>query len=507
MLESTVVEEIGTSLVGSGSDVTPPDPTRLIAALRQIGYSLEQALSDLIDNSINAAASNILIRFICDEEKIVSVALADDGSGMAEETLRNAMRFGSDRVDDAESLGKFGMGLKLASFSHAKTLTVLTRKNGVTIGRQWTLEGIERGWECQLLESDEVEKALSWRWAGLDLDRNGTVVIWDRLDKLAVSSSGLRSTLKMIQRRLQTHVGLHFHRFLEAGRLRVLLDQQRIGAREHGIQVEIEPLNPFSYERSGHAAYPKMFEVDLKGVGSFRAEGHIWPPNSESRNYSLGHNAAARQGIYFYRNDRLIQVGGWNGLVQHDAEPHSSLARVLVDLPPSLDTSFGLNVQKSAVIVPPGFADALSEASDENGGTFEDFRHTAQKIYRNQDARAHKEFPFVPGKGVPVDIHRLTWETLFPDAENVRPVDFVWEELGENEMFEIDQSEQTILLNKRYRSALLHGAKPGRVDAPLFKTMLLLILEQDLFKERLSRVRKERLSRLSRFLVSAIDSK
>ena len=506
MLQPSVVGETATSFVASVRDVTPPDPTRLIAALRQIGYSLEQALSDLIDNSINAAASTILIRFVCDQERIVSVALVDDGSGMTERTLRNAMRFGSDRVDDAESLGKFGMGLKLASFSHAKTLTVLTRQNGVSLGRQWTLEGIERGWECQVLQPDHVSSALSRGWGGLDLGSNGTIVIWDRLDKLPVSSAGLRATLRALQRRLQTHIGLHFHRFLESGRLCVMLDQQRIGTREHGIKVEIEPLNPFGYECSGNPAYPRVFEVDLDGVGLFSAEGHIWPPNAESRNYSLGHNAAARQGIYFYRNDRLIQAGGWNGIVQHEAEPHSSLARVRVDLPPSLDASFGLNVQKSAVIVPPGFADALAAATDGIGANFEGFRHAAQKTYRNQDLRAHRELPFVPGGGVPAEIHRLAWETMFPDAEQVRPVDFVWHDLDEGEMFEIDQGAQTIRLNRRYRSALLRGAKPGRVDAPLFKTMLLLVLEQDLFKERLSKGRKERLNRVSRLLASAVSS-
>src|SRR5690606_37918266 len=143
-----------------------------------------------------------------------------------------------------------------------KTLTVLTRRNGQPLGRQWTLEGIERGWECQILEPGKVAKALTGRWGGVDLGQNGTVVIWDRLDKLTVSSSGLRSILQTIQRRLQTHIGLHCHRFIEAGKLRVLLDQQRVGTREHGLQVEIEPLNPFGYERSGHTAYPKMFKVN-----------------------------------------------------------------------------------------------------------------------------------------------------------------------------------------------------------------------------------------------------
>jgi hypothetical protein len=340
--------------------------------------------------------------------------------------------------------------------------------------------------------------------AGLDLARSGTVVIWDRLDKLTVSSAGLRATLRSLQRRLQNHIGLHFHRFLESGRLRVLLDQQRIGAREHNLRVEIEPLNPFSYERSGHPAYPKVFEVNLAGVGTFSAEGHIWPANADSPNYSLGHNAAARQGIYFYRNNRLIQAGGWNGIVQQDTEPHSSLARVRVDLPPSLDASFGLNVQKSAVIVPPGFAEAVGSATDRDATSFEDFRHAAQKVYRNKDSRAQRNLPFVPGGGVPVEMHRLAWETLFPEAEKVRPVDFIWDDLGESEMFEIDQGAQTIRLNRLYREPLLQGAKLGRVDAPLFKSMLLLILEQDLFRERLSKGRKQRLERVSRYLAAAM---
>lgn len=504
MLESLVVQSTEAALVGSDAEITPPDPSRLIDALRQIGYSLEQALSDLIDNSINANASRILIRFICDHDRILSVALADDGEGMDEKTLRNAMRFGSDRLDDAESLGKFGMGLKLSSFSHAKSLTVLTRRNGAGLARQWTLEGIKRGWECHSLRDEQVSKVLGGRWGGLELDQGGTVVIWDRLDKLPISPAGLRATLRTLQRRLQNHIGLHFHRFLESGRLRVLIDQQRVGAREHNLQVEIEPLNPFGYECSGHPAYPRVFEVNLEGVGVFQAEGHIWPANAQSPNYSLGSNAAARQGIYFYRNDRLIQAGGWNGVVQHDTEPHGSLARVRVDLPPSLDASFGLNVQKSAVIVPPGFADALGAATDGGATRFEDFRHTAQKVYRKHDSRAQRDLPFVPGGGVPVEMHRLAWETLFPDTEQVRPVDFVWEDLGESEMFEIDQAAQTIRLNRLYREPILQGAKPGRVDAPLFKSMLLLILEQDLFRERLSKGRKQRLERMSRYLAAAL---
>jgi hypothetical protein len=59
----------------------------------------------------------------------------------------------------------------------------------------------------------------------------------------------------------------------------------------------------------------------LAGVGEIPLDGHIWPPNSDQPEYQLGNRAAARQGFYFYRNNRLIQAGGWNGLLQNEAEP------------------------------------------------------------------------------------------------------------------------------------------------------------------------------------------
>src|SRR5208282_1396565 len=110
------------------------------------------------------------------------------------------------------------------------------------------------------------------------------------------------------------------------------------------VRVEVPPLNPFAYHAPGNPDYPKTFRTKIAQASTLSLEAHIWPPNSELPQYKLGNKAAARQGFYFYRNGRLIQSGGWNGLVQHDSEPHGSLARTRIDLPPELDGTFGLNV-------------------------------------------------------------------------------------------------------------------------------------------------------------------
>jgi hypothetical protein len=155
----------------------------------------------------------------------------------------------------------------------------------------------------------------------------------------------------------------------------------------------------------------------LAGVGEIPLEGHIWPPNSDQPEYRLGNRAAARQGFYFYRNHRLIQAGGWNGLVQNDAEPHGSLARVRVDLPPSFDDSFSLNVQKSSVIVPPGFVEAAFDASDCDGVSFDAYRQTAQRVYRSREAKAFIRQTPIPGTGLPDAVARqFVWRIGCPDV-------------------------------------------------------------------------------------------
>ena len=324
------------------------------------------------------------------------------------------------------------MGMKLASLSYAKVLTVLSTRGGKTAARRWSVTGIEEGWACSEINPKSAAAIAAAPWGEIALSRRGTLVLWDEIDRLPAGSKGIRELLRQLQRRLQIHLGMTFHRFLEGvvknRRLRIVLDLQFDGAHEHPHQVEIAALNPFAYPKSGHPDYPKTFKLRLDNNHSIKPEACIWPPNSQDECYKLGSRAASAQGFYFYRNDQLIQAGGWNGLVQNNSEPHSSLARVRVDLPEALDSLFGLNVQKSAVIVPPTFLPALSAARASDGVGFEDFRRAAQAVYRANDVRAERELPPIPGSGLPKSVRRLLSKKLHANGSG-RPVDFAWANL------------------------------------------------------------------------------
>ena len=380
---------------------------------------------------------------------------------------------------------------------------MVTRRKSGASARRWTVRGIEQGWECEVLASDGAGTQLDAPWGSLDLASSGTLVLWDDIDKLATSSSGLRSTVRTLATRLQTHLGLCFHRFIEDRTLAISLDQQTEGQPERTIRVDVAPLNPFAYPVSGNSDYPKIFRTKIGQAGRLNLSAHIWPPNSELPQYKLGNKAAARQGFYFYRNGRLIQSGGWNGLVQHDSEPHSSLARVSIDLPPELDSAFGLNVQKSAVIAPPGFDLAVALARSDDGATFDAYRRAAQHVYRRQDSRASKSLPLIPRKGLPKALCKSAEALLAPARRRARHVGFEWKELPKGELFQLDRDRRTIYLNRAYRKHLLAGRSQSNVDVPLFKMMLFLLTANDFDSNRVSSQQKYRLELANELLAQA----
>lgn len=483
----------------------PPNAKRLVGALRQIGYSFEQAISDLIDNSINAKADNVLVRIITSGNEIVSVVIADDGFGMSPEKLVDAMKFGSDEEAAAKSLGKYGMGLKLASLSHAQSVSVITKGTGKgkECARRWTIEGIKKGWVCDVIKDDDAEKYYKSRRLPFSISKSGTLVVWNDIDKLPTSEKGLEDTLKKLRSKLKNHLGLCFHRFLEDGRLKIIIDVQVVDEEYNNIKDIVEPLNPFAYQISGHVEYPKKFKANIDGVGQLTLDAHIWPANSDSKNYKLGGKTSSRQGFYFYRNDRLIQVGGWNGVVQDENEPHGSLARVRIDLPSKYDGQFGLNVQKSAVIVPPTFYAGIKSAESNDRDTFSKFRKKADTIYRKKDKGAKKLLPPIIGSGVPNSISKLAKKAFLEEGEKSKHVDFIWQHFETGDIFAIEPVKGHIYLNKAYRKSLLRGLNGSKTDIPLIKTLIFFLTKDDFNKSRISAKRREEISMMNKVLVAA----
>lgn len=490
-------------LPSDGTEKVPADPARIFGGLRSIGYKFEQAIADLVDNSINAEASSVLIRIMTDGEKFSAIAIVDNGKGMDDGAIKEAMRFGSKDEYNDGSLGKYGMGLKLASMSHAKVLTVVSRRNGRGVGRRWTPEGIANDWTVDVLTPLAATTVLDEPWQGLDLRQSGTVVMWKEIDRLQVSSKGIKATIRNLHYRLKNHLGMIFHRFIEDGSLKILIDHRDIFEPERDNFLLVEALNPFKFSGWPSPDYPRNFVASIEGIGDLQMKAFVCPPNSKAPEYKLAGNAAARQGFYFYRNNRLIQAGGWNSLVESEAEPHGSLARVSIDLPTKMDSDFGLSVQKAAVITPPSFIPAVVESSSAQGVTFEDFRRTADEIYRKTDDRAVHHAPMIPSGEIPPALSDLS-KRWFKDAHSkFRPVKISWKKLKGPELFEIDIRKDAIHLNERYRKTILGVRRRSSTDLPLLKTALFFMLRGYFLTTRISKKDKDYLAAMEEILREA----
>jgi len=167
----------------------PPNFSKLDVALRSIGYSFEVAVADIVDNAIDAEAKHILIRFVIRRDTPLDVVIYDDGHGMTEATLREAMRFGSDVSEQIDRLGKFGLGLKLASLSQARELRVYSLKSDRLSGRGWLEEGITRGFTSSIFDEEESKRGLQQVGLDKNLRKQGTAVLWSRLYRVGLEIS------------------------------------------------------------------------------------------------------------------------------------------------------------------------------------------------------------------------------------------------------------------------------------------------------------------------------
>ncbi|MEO0040827.1 MAG: hypothetical protein RL329_275 [Bacteroidota bacterium] len=93
-----------------------PSPSIMIENLRSIGYRLETAIADIVDNSITAQAKSIDVQFNWSpEEDASTIYFVDDGIGMTHQAIGEAMRLGTQTQTEprhSSDLGRFGLGKK-----------------------------------------------------------------------------------------------------------------------------------------------------------------------------------------------------------------------------------------------------------------------------------------------------------------------------------------------------------------------------------------------------------
>jgi hypothetical protein len=345
----------------------------MLEALRGLGYSTAAALADIIDNSVSAGATEVCVDFAWASASS-RVTVLDDGCGMDDAELESAMRLGDKSPLDARAprdLGRFGMGLKTASFSQCRRLTVVSAKNGSQACLRWDLDALaanpDGGWLLFEGPAPGSEPFL----APLADRKSGTLVLWEVLDRI-VTAGYTADNFNDLMDRVERHLAMVFHRLLEGAhaRFRLLLNGRPVA-----------PWDPFM---TGHSGKPWNSPIARTNtdVGPIEVECHVLPHKDKltPREYEDGGGPdgwTAQQGFYVYRNERLLLAGGWLGLGGGRAwnrEEAHRLARIRLDIPNTADAAWKIDIRKSMARPPVSLRPWLTRLA-------EDTRERARKVF------------------------------------------------------------------------------------------------------------------------------
>ncbi|VVB63958.1 DNA mismatch repair protein MutL [uncultured archaeon] len=355
----------------------PPNADTMVASIRAIGYNLPMAIADIIDNSIYARAKNIWIDYDWAGGD-PWIRVKDDGRGMTDDELREAMRLcgkGPDETRDPEDLGRFGLGLKTASFSQCRLLTVSTKvKGGTTSTRCWDLDVIEKTkkWQLRLLPPENAEPMLE----NLDHMENGTVVLWQQLDRVVDKHDDIKDAETVFNTKfidVAKHIEMVFHRYMS-------------GPTKLNISIGRTPLKPWDPYLTSNQ-FTQELSTEKYEDGSIIIIPYVLPHVSKRTATETTTGAGpkgwnAQQGFYIYRNRRMIVSGGYLDFALKPEE-HYKLGRIMVDLKNDMDTEWRIDVRKAVAIPPDRLRSQLEKVAKAT-------REEAVKIYRARIGRPRK---------------------------------------------------------------------------------------------------------------------
>ncbi len=332
-----------------------PSPKILMNSMRSIGYSFKTAVADILDNSISARATEIKIYTPINDE--LYLAFFDNGEGMSHGELLNAMKYGSQRESyDSHDLGRFGLGLKSASLSQCKKLTVVSKNDGMISAFRWDLDIVLENWDC--LELDELEIKELPKIDLLDIVEQGTIVIWQEFDIAYKKSNGhVREILSEEVEETQKHLSLVFHRFINRpfNPVKIYINDDRIRG-----------LDPF-LEDHPKTDTQKPSLINCEGT-EIIVQQFILPHQNDLSNddiEKLGGIDYLRngQGFYVYRNDRLIIYGTWFKLASSNLNSELyKYGRIKVDIPNTLDEIWDIDIKKQNASIPRVILNSLKKA-------------------------------------------------------------------------------------------------------------------------------------------------
>lgn len=348
-----------------------PCASSMIETFRAIGYSLEAAVADIIDNSISAGAHNIWInRYWNGNESIFTIK--DDGCGMNNDELINALRPGAinplaERA--ITDLGRFGLGLKTASFSQCRKLSVISKRdNYMPVFWAWDLDFVTRTNQWSLIHwcPEQFLQEFS------EDSHSGSMVIWTDMDRIIPEKTdpdneSAKAKFSAQFDKVRNHLAMTFHRFIEDKNIHIFWGDH-----------EIDAWNPFCENESKTQPFSQEYISNADGV---TIKGYVLPHRknfSSEAEYKKAEGMKGwveQQGFYIYRGKRLLLAGDWLGLFRK--EEHYKLARIRIDLPNTQDNLWQIDIKKSTAKIPMAYSIQLKAYANT-------IRSNAEKVYRHR---------------------------------------------------------------------------------------------------------------------------
>lgn len=451
-------------------------PDVSIAAAVGRHHTFETAVADLVDNSIDARATRVLLRLLERDGAVVGLRIMDNGAGMDSERLDDAMTFGRKRKYGPGALGHFGLGLKAASLSQADILRVYS----------WQLGSMPAGRSIRSkspttvadLNDEHVESVLS-NLATDFLLESGTVIEWAE-PRTFLSSMDTGDRSRWLDERITSvisHLGIIFHRMISAGNLEITVDVFDLSFNESGPPRTVTAIDPFGYDPLPNDEYPADLEFALDSF-EFNAKAHIWPAKQSGRaQYRLGGKPGSlAQGFYFYRFDRLLQVGGWNTLTVNKLE--LEYARIAVDITEELEKHVTINPEKAGLELDSDLKQALLEATIGHPNlTFGAYLEKASGVRRESRKYTKRPVALVkPSRGFGSDMLEA-FESMV-EFHSSKPIDIRWRVEFLETPLHVDLENRTIWLNEQYRSLIAGPGSMDAADAPFVKTLLVIVFSK-----------------------------
>lgn len=372
--------------------ILTPDPARIMEGLRDTGYDFNTAIADLIDNSIAAYAKHIDVQVVLSPNLEPKVYIADDGCGMDFDGLKNAMRYGSKERENPSSLGKFGLGLKTASTAFCRSLSVLSKTDNSEYKKVcWDLDYIAQvnQWELKQEEpSNEEIELLNSVCKG----NSGTLVIWDKVDRLFKSynnKSAVKQAYQRVCKSLKQHIAMVYQRFMDKDFTSDVVEIKLNGEI-------VPPWDPFCRkETKREVLISKDMDAEMPDgtVKKFHLEAILlprledWSSNDAYKEARINND---NEGFYIYRENRLIHFGDWLGIFAND--PHISLLRVEFSFKHDLDELLNIDIKKSKITLNEDIYEYLKKFLSTPRSRANDlYRSTVAKKVTNSLKDQHKK--------------------------------------------------------------------------------------------------------------------